>query len=85
MKFSRFKSCSKLALCLGGLLSLSTTGCMLQTTVGGQTLPSAYYLRDDVQYFPAGPEFRLSNQVRALEEYKLQQQAARAGLAEPTP
>ena len=47
------------------------TGC--QSSVGGQTLPSAYYLRDDVQYFPAGPEFKLQRQVDAIEEYKLQQ------------
>ncbi len=85
MTFSRFNRWSRLALCATALVSLASTGCMLQTTVGGQTLPSAYYLRDDVQYFPAGPEFRLSNQVRALEEYKLQQQAARAGLQEPLP
>ena len=39
----------------------------------------------DVEYFPAGPEFRLSNEVRALQEYKLQQQAAKAGLAAPAP
>gem|GEM_PF-332240 len=39
------------------------TGC--QTTIGGQTLPSPDYLTDDVQYFPAGPEFRLTNQVEA--------------------
>lgn len=51
---------------------LISTGC--QSTVGGQTLPSAYYLRDDVQYFPAGPEFKLSNQVRAIEEYNLRRQ-----------
>ena len=56
------------------LLSSASVGC--QTTVGGQTLPSAYYLRDDLQYFPAGPEFRLSKQVQAIEEYKLQQQGA---------
>lgn len=54
------------------LLSASTIGC--QSTVGGQTLPSAFYLRDDVQYFPPGPEFRLTKQVEALEEYKLRQQ-----------
>ena len=53
-----------------GLLS----GC--QTVMGGQTLPSAYYLRDDVQYHPHGPEFKLPNTVRALEEYRNQ----RAGL-----
>lgn len=32
--------------------------------VEGQTLPSAYYLRDDVQYFPAGPEFERANRVQ---------------------
>lgn len=51
----------------GGALS----GC--QTTIGGQTLPSAYYLQDDVQFFPAGPEFLLPNQKRALDEYRAQQ------------
>ena len=50
----------------------SSVGC--QTTIGGQTLPSAYYLRDDLQYFPPGPEFKLTREVQALEEYKLRQQ-----------
>ena len=59
-------------------LMLAATGC--QTTVGGQTLPSAYYLKDDVQYYPAGPEFKLSNQVQALEEYKLEREKLRAGV-----
>lgn len=54
-----------------GLISFASTGC--QSTIGGQTLPSAYYLRDDVQYYQAGPEFKLSRQVEALEEYKLRQ------------
>ncbi len=60
---------------LVGCLSLSavSTGCF-QTTVGGQTLPSAYYLDDDVQYFPTGPEQKLSNQIRAMERYKAEQQ-----------
>ena len=48
-----------------------SVGC--QTTIGGQTLPSAYYLKDDLQYFPPGPEFKLSRQVQAIEEYKLRQ------------
>jgi hypothetical protein len=55
----------------GQLLTLSAmlastailTGC--QTTIGGQTLPSPDYLSDDVQFYPAGPEFRLTNQVEA--------------------
>lgn len=61
--------------CLG---SSALTGC--QATVGGQTLPSAHYLTDDVQYFPAGPEFLLPNQRRALEEYRAQQAGLDADL-----
>lgn len=52
----------------GMLLSGGLSGC--QTNMGGQTLPSAYYLRDDVQFFPAGPERQLTNLRQALEEYK---------------
>lgn len=48
-------------LALGGL---GLTGC--QVDIGGQTLPSAYYLQDDIQYFPAGPEFKLSKEAAAL-------------------
>ena len=47
---------------------VSLTGC--QVDVGGQTLPSAYYLQDDIQYFPAGPEFKLSKEAAALKAYK---------------
>lgn len=54
-------------------LSALSTGCF-QTTISGQTLPSAYYLDDDVQYFPMGPEQKLSNQIRALERDKAQRQ-----------
>ena len=43
---------------------LSATGC--QVDVGGQTLPSPYYMGDDVQYFPAGPEFKLSQEAAAM-------------------
>ena len=65
------------------LLGMSAVGC--QTTIGGQTLPSAYYLQDDVQYFPQGPEFRLSRQVEALEAYKLSQQGLATGDEAPAP
>lgn len=65
----------------GLLFSATSTGC-LQTTIGGQTLPSAYYLDDDVQYFPTGPEQKLANQIRALERYKAERQAAQQGLDE---
>jgi hypothetical protein len=50
---------------------VSLTGC--QVDVGGQTLPSAYYLQDDIQYFPAGPEFKLSKEAAALKAYKKEQ------------
>ena len=53
---------------VAALLPPAIVGC--QTSVGGQTLPSPHYLNDDVQYFPSGPEFLLSNQVRAIEQYK---------------
>ena len=54
------------------------TGC--QTTVGGQTFPSATYLDDDVQYFVAGPEFKLTKQVEAMKKYELDQQQLNEGL-----
>jgi hypothetical protein len=45
-------------------LALPAIGC--QVDVGGQTLPSPYYMSDDVQYFPPGPEFKLSNEAAAM-------------------
>lgn len=81
MALRRLGSWSRLLLVICGLCSTFSQGCfMLQSSVGGQTLPSAYYLRDDIQYFPAGSEFLLPNEVQALEEYKLEQQAIRDGL-----
>lgn len=57
------------AMCgLGLLAALTSTGC--QITEGGQTLPSPYYLQDDIQYFPHGPEFKLSREAAAMKEYK---------------
>ena len=49
---------------LGVSVSGALTGC--QTDIAGQTLPSAYYLQDDVQYFPSGPEFKLPREAAAL-------------------
>lgn len=54
--------------CCGGLMM---TGC--QVSVGGQTLPSAYYLNDDVQYFRKGPEFKLAREAAALKEARAQE------------
>ncbi|HBE68217.1 MAG TPA: hypothetical protein DDW52_08725 [Planctomycetaceae bacterium] len=41
-----------------------SVGC--QVSVAGQTLPSPYYLYDDVQYFPTGPENKIANETAAL-------------------
>ncbi len=42
----------------------ATTGC--QMDIAGQTLPSPYYLTDDVQYYSPGPEFKLAKEAAAL-------------------
>ena len=71
-------------LLLGALLaSAAATGC--QTTIGGQTLPSANFLRDDIQYFPAGPDYKLYNQERAIEEWRAQQAGIEADIDAPMP
>ncbi len=55
---------------LGLVLACTATGC--QIDVGGQTLPSPHYMQDDVQYFPAGPEFILSREAAAMKAARLQ-------------
>ncbi len=52
--------------------ALSSTGC--QIDVAGQTLPSAHYRQDDIQYVEVGPEFKLSNEAAAMKAYRAQQQ-----------
>ena len=66
------KPCVATAASLLLLLALfCSTGC--QIDVAGQTLPSGYYLTDDVQYYAPGPEFLLTNEARYLEELKAEQ------------
>ena len=48
---------------LGAAAVLSVTGC--QSEFGNQTLPSPYYLDNTVQYYPTGPEFKLSREAAA--------------------
>ena len=83
MVVSRVKCWPKLALLAGVVFSAAASGCTIQTQVAGQTLPSAYYLLDDIQYFPAGSEFLIPNEAAALEQYRLEQQAIEQGLVEP--
>jgi hypothetical protein len=57
---------------LAPLAALGLTGC--QIDVGGQSLPSPYYMQDDVQYFPPGPQFKLAREATAQKAY-VQEQA----------
>ncbi len=50
---------------------LLATGC--QVDIAGQTLPSPWYQHDDIQYFPHGPEFMLSREAAAMDEYRARQ------------
>jgi hypothetical protein len=56
---------------LGLLVSVGLTGCQIES--GGQTLPSPYYQKDDVQYFPPGAEFKLSKEAAAMKAYNQDQ------------
>ncbi len=65
-----------LSLCGAVVLAASTmlsTGC--QIDVAGQTLPSPYYMQDDIHYAPAGPEFKLSNEAAAMKAYDAERAA----------
>ena len=42
----------------------SSVGC--QVELGGQTLPSPWYLTDDVQYYPPGQPFLLDREAAAI-------------------
>ncbi len=60
-----------MAAILGLCVTLGVTGC--QVDVGGQTLPSPYYMGDDVQYFAPGPEFKLEREAAALRQARAEQ------------
>ena len=55
---------------LGAYLALPAalllTGC--QVDMAGQTLPSPYYLSDDIQYYAPGPGFKLAREAAAIQE-----------------
>ncbi len=56
---------------LGGLgLLTAATGCQYET--GGQTLPSAYYLKEPIQYYPPGPWFKLQGEADQAKLYQAQ-------------
>jgi len=49
-------------------LLVTATGC--QSDYAGQTLPSPWYLTDDVQYYAPGPGFKLAREAAAMQEQK---------------
>jgi hypothetical protein len=59
------------------VLAVGSTGC--QITEAGQTLPSPWYVYDDIQYFAPGPEFKLSREAAAQKAYKADLEAQRGG------
>ena len=67
------KHWTKAVLLGAGLVVLSATGC--QTHIGGQTLPSPYYLTDDVQYFAPGSENKLAHESAAMKAFDADQTA----------
>ena len=52
-----------LGFCFIALLSMAT-GC--QSHIGGQTLPSAFYLENDVRYYAPGAKNPLQNETTKL-------------------
>ena len=76
MNRSKHTTLRVIAACSLGMFAMACgTGC--QVSVGGQTLPSPYYYDDDVQYFPEGPEFTLSREAAAMEEFKAEEAKSR--------
>jgi len=65
----------RILLGLGLLVTLGITGC--QVEVGGQSLPSPYWMTDDVQYFAPGPEFKLAKEAAALKAARAEQNLQR--------
>jgi hypothetical protein len=61
---------------LGAAASVSATGC--QSSIGGQVLPSPHYLKDDVQFYAPGTEFKLAREAAAQKAYKAEQELQRA-------
>jgi hypothetical protein len=59
------------------IVVLSSTGC--QGVYNGQTLPSPWYIADDIQYFPPGPEFKLAREAAAQKAYKADLEAQQVG------
>ncbi|MDB5391243.1 MAG: von Willebrand factor related domain, partial [Planctomycetaceae bacterium] len=63
----------------------NTTNGTASGSSNGKALPLARYIQNDVQYFPQGPEFRLSQQTKALEAYKARKKGETNGQGDSKP
>lgn len=61
--------------CIAVLSLAGSIGC--QSNIAGQTLPSAYFLSDDVQYFQRGPQHKLHREAAALQEARAEAMSQR--------
>ncbi len=77
MNISRRTRWTWVACGLVSSLLFSAMGC--QSDINGQTLPSAYYRYDDVQYFPPGSEFPLRAEAASIEAAKADMQQQQQG------
>lgn len=64
---------------IGGALTAVTIGAFsllagCQLTQNGQTLPSPYYLDNEIQYFPAGNEFQFQGEVDRMKREQVNRQ-----------
>jgi hypothetical protein len=66
MSTTKSKTGWNLAAAVIGPAVMLLTGC--QSEYGGVTLPSPWYLTDDVQYYAPGPEFKLAREAAAMKE-----------------
>lgn len=73
--FYRRRPLRTLLFSLTVLAGTGLTGCQIEQ--GGQTLPSPHYMKDDVQYFPPGPEFKLAREAATQKAFN-QDQAQQA-------
>ena len=60
----------------------AATGC--QVDYSGQTLPSPYWMQDDVQYFPPGAEFQHHQEAAQQKAYRAEQELQNAGRKGPS-
>lgn len=64
MRWIRCGACAMTIACA----AVGVMGC--QSQIGGQVLPSPFTNDDDVQYYPPGPEFKLSREAAAQKAYE---------------